>query len=91
VWARVLSGDSHAFSLIWDRHRLRVARNAARSQRRYRELLSRLPAPGVIPDPAESVAGRDTPHTRALHDALVNARPVEQHLLMLTALPSRIR
>ncbi|WP_404430934.1 sigma-70 family RNA polymerase sigma factor [Microbacterium lacus] len=63
-----------------------VSRNAARATRRYERFLSVLPAPTVVPDPADRIADRDDEHLIALRAAMAAARPTDATLLAMTAL-----
>lgn len=65
-----------------------VARNSRRATRRYRRLLSRLPAPEVVADHAEAVADRSGSRAGAagLASAMRALPLVDQQLLSLTAL-----
>jgi len=63
-----------------------VHRNAARAKRRHLALLHRLPIPADEPDPADSIAERDSARAQALRAALAAVRPTDQHLIVLTML-----
>ena len=62
-----------------------VTRNLTRSRRRHQAAMSRLPAPGVMPDFAEEVAGRldDTARLAAVRAAFRRLRPEEQNVVAL--------
>ena len=63
-----------------------VSRNAARAKRRYDRFLSALPAPPVVPDPADRIADLDEERLKALRAAINVARPADATLLAMTAL-----
>ena len=63
-----------------------ISRNAARARRRYERFLAALPAPSVVPDPADPIADRDHEHLIALREAIAAARPADAMLLAMTAL-----
>lgn len=63
----------------------RARSGAARSRRRYRALLEKVPPPGTAQDPAEIVADRDAPRIRLARAVLASTRPEDRDLVMLTA------
>lgn len=62
-----------------------VTLNAVRSRRRYARLLASLPPSEHASDPAREIADRDAAD-QLLNAALSDARPVDGHLLAMTAL-----
>lgn len=63
-----------------------VTRNAARSRRRYRALLGRLPAPRHAADPAEIIADRDPERSRIVREVLAASSAGDRALVLLTTL-----
>lgn len=63
-----------------------VSRNAARAKRRYDRFLAALPAPAVVPDPADQIAESSDERIVALRAAIAAARPADAQLLAMTAL-----
>lgn len=68
---RMVEGSVVAWLLVTTNN---VVRNHARSQRRYRAFLERLPPPGAVDDPAEHVAEEDERQGRARRLAAAFAR-----------------
>ena len=64
-----------------------VSRNFTRSRRRHQAAISRLPAPGMMPDFAEEVAGRldDAARLAGVRAAFRRLRPDEQDVVALCA------
>lgn len=63
-----------------------VSRNAARATRRYERFLAALPAPPIVPDPADAIADREDENLISLRAAIAAARPADATLLAMTAL-----
>ncbi|WP_301114842.1 sigma-70 family RNA polymerase sigma factor [Microbacterium sp.] len=79
---RFVDGSALPWLIVTTRN---VARNARRARRRYARLLSSLPMPQHVPDPAEHVADLDA-STRLLRETIRSANPVDGDLLAMTAL-----
>lgn len=63
-----------------------VSRNASRARRRYQRFLAALPEPASVPDHAIGIADQSDARATALRDTLAAQRPVDAHLLAMTAL-----
>lgn len=82
---RMVHGSVVAWLLVTANN---IVRNHARSQRRYRHFLARLPPPGVVDDPAEHVVNKDERQTqsRGLSAAFARLSSRDRDVLTLCVL-----
>lgn len=81
--ARLVEGSLAPWLIVTAQN---VARNAARSRRRHRALLAKVPPAAFAPDPADIVAERDNPRFRRAREILSLSRQEDRHLAVLTAI-----
>ncbi|WP_269303264.1 RNA polymerase sigma factor [Aeromicrobium sp. HA] len=63
-----------------------VARNAARSRRRFEKFLATLPPPVLIDDAARAISDHEDKRLTALRGALASLKPIDADLLAMTAI-----
>jgi RNA polymerase sigma-70 factor (ECF subfamily) len=85
LFVRMVDGSVLPWLLVTTNY---VARNQARHERRYRNLLSRLPVPGPVDDIAETYSDDDTAQRRAaeVRQELAKLRPLDRDVLTLCVL-----
>ncbi len=80
---RFVDGSVLPWLLVTTRN---VARNVARSRRRFEKFLATLPPPVPVDDAARAISEHEDERLTAMRDALASVKPIDADLLAMTAI-----